>query len=61
MLVDWHMIINILMVQVTTTTEKQIIVTYLRSGMSKVQISKMLKRDNRTVKKAANKVLYKRR
>ena len=31
------------------TTEKQIIVTHLRSGMSTLQISKMLKRNFRTV------------
>ena len=44
-----------------TATEKQIIVTRLKSGMSTLQISKMLKRDHRTVKKAADNILYKRK
>ena len=42
------------------TTEKQIIATHLRSGMSTLQISKMVMRDFRTVKKAAGEILYKR-
>ena len=44
-----------------TATETQIIVTRLKSGMSTLQISKMLKRDHRTVKKAADNILYKRK
>ena len=45
-----------------TTTEKQIIiVTHLRSGMSTLQMVKVLKRDHRTVKKAADNILYKRK
>ena len=41
-----------------TTVERQI-VTHLKSGMSTLQISKMPKRNHRTVKKAADKILYK--
>ena len=44
-----------------TTTEKQSIVTHLKSGMSTLQILEMLKRDYITVKKAADKILYKRK
>ena len=45
-----------------TTTEKQfIIVTHLGSGMSTLQMVKVLKRDHRTVKKAADNILYKRK
>ena len=41
-----------------TTAEKPIIVTYLKYGMSTLQISKMLKRHHRTMKKnAADKIL----
>ena len=40
------------------TAEKQINVTHLKTGMSTLQISKMLKRDYRTVMKAADEILY---
>ena len=41
------------------TSEKQIIVTHLKSGMSTLQISKMIKRDHRTVQKASDNIVYK--
>ena len=41
------------------TTKKQIVVIHPESGMPTPQISKVLKRDHQTVKKAADKILYK--